>query len=86
MKLHLSSLLVGFLIGALLVGGTAWSQGRTLVTAHRDATGSWVSITGTGNVLVACTARDFNDAPDERMIVTRENPTSMDVTVRCAKR
>lgn len=86
MMRHVPGLFIGFLIGVLLVGGAAWSQGRTIVTTHRDPTGSWVSVTGLGTVLIACTARDFNDAPDERMIVTRENPTSMDITVRCAKR
>lgn len=77
---------LGLAIGGLLVGGAAWSQGRTVVRTFSGPGGTGVSMHGSGEVVVSCVARNGDDAVDERMIVTRTEAASMEVTLRCMKK
>ena len=69
-------------MGGLLAGGAAWSQARTVVHANRGVDRMYVTIFGPGNVSASCPARNGNDAMYERLVVTRTDPASMDVTLR----
>lgn len=86
MKISASGFAIGVMVGALLAGGAAWSQGRTVVRTFSGPGGTGVSMYGQGEVVVSCVTRNGDDAMDERIIVTRTEANSMDVTLRCTRK